>query len=239
MVQVISLVHGLGSDWLGLLVALPLVLFQPAWRVVKFLITPIHEFGHSAITLVTPGRVRGVRVFADGSATTVAVSDRDGDVGALFQLSGYPAPSLLGLAGLFAVSRGWATWVLVAMVVALGFVLMLIRNLVGLGVLLALLAGVAAALWRLPPEYHPLLVRVLSWLLLLGAVRDAVGQYREVECASPAAHGVSEGYVCTTCNSNDAESLDEMGIGSADGWKAVFLAFSVALAGAGVWLLIR
>ncbi len=211
---------GIGIGWVGLAVALLLVAGvagRSLWSVTRFWVTLVHEGGHAAITLVTPGRVRRILVHANSSAETWPEADEDGSVGVLFYLCGYPAPSLLGLAGVFAVTRGWSTPAMAGGLVVLGFLLVLMRNLLGAGVALVLGAAFGAFLYYAPASGRPLFVLVASWVLLLGAVRAAYEQY---SCTDP----------------GDADSLGEISAFPPEVWRGFFLGFSITAACFAGWL---
>ncbi len=224
-------------ELLGLLLA-GVLAGTPLWAATRFLVTVIHEAGHAAITLVTPGRVQYVLVRTDSSGVTHSVSDDDGSPGALFLLAGHPAPALLGLAGIYAASRGWSTQALVGGLVTVGFVLLLIRNLVGLAVVLTIGAGFGAFLWYAPPGARPLFVVTAGWVLLLGAIRMAVEQFLGGPCADPERHGRFDDTPCAECQPADALSLQNLMDVPRVMWCALFLTVNVGLAVLAGWLVL-
>lgn len=209
---------GIGVGWLGLLIG-ALLVSTPLWLGAALLVTTIHEFGHAAITWLTPGRVTAIRVHVDSSGVTDAVGDRDGQAGKLFLLAGYPAPPLLGLAAAEAADRGWATAGLWAAVACLAAALVLMRNWFGLAFALGSAAGLWAFIWYAPAGWRPLALCSLAWLLLLGGVRATVEQYQRGD----------------EQDSNSLARLSALPVGF---WRALFLLDAVACAAGGAWVLL-
>lgn len=209
---------GIGIGWVGLVLAGTLVC-TPLWVGAEVLVTAFHEFGHAAITWLTPGRVTSIRVYANGGGVTDARDDDDGPVGKLFLLAGYPTPPLLGLGAAEAAHRGWSTAALWAVVGCLLLVTLLMRNWFGLGFTVSAVAVLGSFLWYAPVGWRPLALCTLAWLMLLGGVRAAVEQYQR------GGH-------------QDADSLANLSALPEAFWRGLFLVISAVAAAAGAWLLL-
>lgn len=226
---------GIGIGWVGLAIG-GLLVGTPLWLGAELLVTALHEFGHAAITWVTPGRVTAIRVHANSGGITDARDDEDGQTGVLFLLAGYPTPPLLGLAAAEAAHLGWATAGLWAAVACLVAVLLLMRNWFGLVFALGATGALGAFTWYAPVGWRPLALCSLAWLLLLGGVRAAVEQYQrggEQDADSLARLSVIPVWIW--------RKLFLPGPGlllPAWFWRGLFLAISVAAAAGGAWVLL-
>lgn len=208
---------GIGTGLVGLAIG-ALLVGTPLWLGAGLLVTALHEFGHAAITWLTPGRVVAIRVHANGGGTTDARDDEDGQTGVLFLLAGYPTPPLLGLAAVEAAHHGWTTAGLWAAVACLVAVLLLMRNWFGLGFAFGVVAALGAFTWYAPAGWRPLALWSLAWLLLLGGVRAAIEQYQRG-------------------GEQDADSLARLSVAQAWFWRGLFLVVSVGAAAGGAWVM--
>lgn len=151
--------------------ALIVVVSAAPWRLARNVLTIVHEAGHALAALVVGRRLQGIRLHSDTSGVTVSRGRAEGPGMVLTSLAGYPAPALLGL--LFS----WLVWaeqlsgVLGVTAVLLLGVLILIRNAYGVFAVLASAAVLGAVAWFAPPEVQAVFVYVMTWFLILGAVR--------------------------------------------------------------------
>ncbi|QFG69953.1 M50 family metallopeptidase [Ornithinimicrobium pratense] len=167
-----------GSLLLGL-VAL-LVTWSPlGHRVVRHLVTLVHEAGHAAVAALVGRRLSGIRLHSDTSGVTVSRGRPRGPGMVATMLAGYPAPALVGLAGAFLLGAGYAAGVLWALVLTCALVLLLVRNLYGLWVVLVLGVSVALLSWTAPAAALSGTAYLMVWTLLLAAPRAVVDLHRE------------------------------------------------------------
>lgn len=145
------------------------------WRTVgAHAVTLVHELGHAAAAVAVGARPSAIRLHRDGSGLTAWGGRRSvGQVRRAFVVgAGVPAPALLALACLAAVAEGWGRVALVGLAITVGAVALLVRNLWGVLVVVALLAGVVLS-WRASDEVAEVVVAAVGALLAVGAVRSA------------------------------------------------------------------
>jgi hypothetical protein len=163
------------SGHLGVLLALVLAFgatgWRPLWRWTRTVVTIAHEGGHALVAVLAGRGLTGIRLHPDTSGVTVSTGARRGPGLVMTFLAGYPAPSLLGLAGALFVSNGHARVMLWIGVGLLAITLVLVRN--GYGVLAVLATGVLVgyvAGWA-PGRVQVGFAAALCWFLLLGGLR--------------------------------------------------------------------
>lgn len=147
------------------------VLSGTPWRLARNVLTIVHEAGHALAALVVGRRLQGIRLHSDTSGVTVSRGRSEGPGMVLTSLAGYPAPALLGLL------YSWLVWaeqlsaVLGVTAVLLLGVLVLVRNAYGVFSVLASAVVLGAVAWFAPPGVQAVFVYVVTWFLILGAVR--------------------------------------------------------------------
>lgn len=149
------------------------------YRVVRHLVTLVHEAGHATVAVLCGRRLQAVRLHADTSGLTVSRGRSRGPGMVATLAAGYPAPAALGLLAAFVLSRGYAAGLLWAAVAACGVMLLQVRNLYGLWVVLVTGTAVALASWWLPAVSLSWLAHLLVWVLLLAAPRSVVELQRQ------------------------------------------------------------
>lgn len=179
--RVISEQAPLGWELSLALAAVTLILtWSPAgYRLVRHLVTLVHEAGHALVAALMGRRLQGVRLHADTSGLTVSRGRPDGPGMIATLLAGYPAPAAAGLAGALLLGAGHAAGVLWALVLTSALMLLLVRNLYGLWVVLALGAAVAALSWWAPGLVLSAAAQLLVWALLLAAPRAVMEMQRQ------------------------------------------------------------
>lgn len=150
---------------IGALCALMPMTYRPGRHVV----TAVHEAGHAAVALIAGRRLHSVRLHRDTSGETVSVG-RSRGVGVVATLAaGYPAPSFVGLGGIWAVRTGHVPeWSIVQLLV-LGLLLLLVRNVFGALVALALIAALLGVHhWATATQAATVCLTLSSFLLVAG-----------------------------------------------------------------------
>lgn len=144
------------------------------YRLVRHLVTLVHEAGHALIAVLVGRRLSGIRLHSDTSGLTLSKGKPRGPGMIATLLAGYPAPALVGLGGALLLGAGHAAGMLWALLATCALMLVLIRNFYGLWVLLVTGAGLAALVWLAPEEILVGAAYLLVWSLLLAAPRSVV-----------------------------------------------------------------
>lgn len=195
------------------------------YRLVRHLITLVHEAGHALVATLSGRRLRGIRLHSDTSGLTLTKGRPTGPGMVATLAAGYPAPSVLGLLGALLLGQGYAAGLLWALVVACALILLLIRNLYGLWVVLATGVAVAAMSWLAPPAALVWLATALIWALLLAAPRSVV------ELQLQRRRGQGRG--------SDVEQLARLTRLPSALWVGLLFVVGVAALGGGGWLLLQ
>lgn len=154
------------------------------YRVVRHLITLIHEAGHALAAALAGRKLSGIRLHSNTSGVTVSSGNPRGFGMVVTVLAGYPAPAVVGLGGAFLLAGGWAAGLLWALVLLCALILLLIRNVYGLGVVLVTGGSVAALSWLAPAQVLSVVGYLIVWALLLAAPR-AVVELQRIRRRSP------------------------------------------------------
>ena len=194
------------------------------YRIVRHLVTLLHEAGHAAAGALVGRRVHGIRLHADTSGLTLSRGRPRGPGMVLMLLAGYPAPALVGLAGAVLLSQGYAAGLLWALVLLCAVVLLLVRNVYGLLVVVATGALVALLSWTVEPWLLSWLATALVWVLVLAAPRSVVELQRQRRRGA---------------RGTDVDQLAVLTGVPAVLWVAVLWAVTVACLGLTGWLLLR
>jgi len=163
---------------LGVL-ALGLTWSPAGYRVVRHLVTLVHEAGHAVVAAVVGRRLTGIRLHSDTSGVTVSRGRPRGPGMVATVLAGYPAPALVGLAGALVLGQGYAAGLLWGLVLLCALMLLLVRNLFGWWVLLVTGGAVGALSWTASGEVVSGAAYLVVWALLLAAPRSVVELQRE------------------------------------------------------------
>lgn len=151
--------------------ALVLISWQPAWRVVRGVLTIAHEGGHAVVALLAGRRLLGVRLHSDTSGLTLSSGRPTGPGMVLTLAAGYLAPSVLGLGGVLLLGTGHITAMLWISIVLLVLMLLLIRNVYGVVSVVGTGAVVFLLSWYAPPEAQSVFGYLATWAMLLAAPR--------------------------------------------------------------------
>lgn len=160
------------------LAALVLTWSPPSYRILRHLVTLLHEAGHAVVSVMVGRKLRGIRLHSDTSGLTLSRGKPSGPGMVATLLAGYPAPAVVGLVGSWLLSHGYAAGSLWALVMLCAVMLLFIRNFYGL--LVILLTGIVVALlsWFAPAELIAITAYLLVWSLLLVAPRAVVDLQR-------------------------------------------------------------
>ena len=193
-------------------------------RVVRHLVTLLHEAGHAAAGALVGRRVHGIRLHADTSGLTLSRGRPRGPGMVFMLLAGYPAPAVVGLGAAVLLSRGYAVGLLWALVLLCAVVLVLVRNVYGLLVVVLIGAVVAVVSWTAEPWLLSLVATALVWVVLLAAPRSVVDL---------------QGLRRRGARGSDADQLTALTGVPAVLWVALFWLVAVACLGLAGWLLLR
>jgi len=152
-------------------VSAALVLARPTWRVVRYPVTAVHEFGHLVVALLCGGRAGRVRLRADTSGLTTWRTVRQGRGRAgLTALSGPAMPPLVGAGCAAAFAADKAVLGVVGLAVLVGVIALVVRNAWGL-VVCAALGAVCWWGWHDGNASAQVLMLASATVLCLGGVR--------------------------------------------------------------------
>lgn len=195
------------------------------YRVVRHAVTIVHEAGHATVATLHGRRLHGIKLHADTSGVTVS-SGRPTGLGMINTVTaGYPAPAVIGVAGAYVLSRGYATGLLWALLVVCALMLIQIRNFYGLWTILVSGLVIGATVWFLPTQAASWVAYLLVWSLLLAAPRSVVELQRARRRA-------------TVDATSDADQLARLTGLPAVTWVAWFWFLTVAGLVVGAWLLL-
>lgn len=212
--------------WVLIIGAIALVVtWSPlGYRAVRHLATLLHEAGH-AITAVLVGRkLRGIRLHSDTSGLTLSRGKPTGPGMIATLLAGYPAPTVVGLAGAWLLGRGFAAGTLWALVLLCAVMLLFIRNFYGLWVVLVTGVGVGALSWLATGTVISIAAYLMVWGLLFIAPRAVV----DLQRSRRRKRGRSD---------SDADQLARLTRMPAGLWVGIFWLLTAACLAAGGWLL--
>jgi peptidase M50B-like protein len=165
------------SWWLVILTglaALALVMYSPAWRVARNVVTIAHEGGHALVALLTGRKLDGIRLHSDTSGVTVSRGKPQGPGMVFTAMAGYLTPPLLGLGFAALLSDGRITLMLWAALVLLICLLIKIRNAFGAVSVLATGAAFFVVSWFGTDSVQAGFAYFGAWFLLLAGARPVV-----------------------------------------------------------------
>ena len=217
----------LPETWvLGLGLAALVLTWSPwGYRLVRHLATLFHEAGHAIVGLLVGRKLRGIRLHSDTSGLTVSRGKPTGPGMVATLLAGYPAPAIVGLAGAWLASAGYAAGMLWALVLLCALMLVFIRNFYGLWVVLVTGAGVAVLSWTAPGEVISIAAYLMVWSLLFIAPRAVIDLQRSRHRKR-------------SSTSSDADQLARLTRIPAGFWIAVFWLVCLGCLVLGGWLLL-
>ncbi|MEO7754350.1 MAG: M50 family metallopeptidase [Terracoccus sp.] len=167
----------------GLVIALMLaavtVGFPPVWRVVRIVVTLVHELGHAFTGVLGGRRFSGFVLRGDMSGHAVTYGRPTGTARVVSTWAGYPAPAVVGAVMVWLAAAGWGA-PLLALLLAL-LVVSLVRVRSGLTALVVVAAtAVTGALWWWGPDRLQAEVLIgVGVLLVAGAWRHLAAVLRD------------------------------------------------------------
>lgn len=195
------------------------------YRLVRHLATLLHEAGHAIVGVLVGRKLRGIRLHSDTSGLTVSRGKPTGPGMVATLLAGYPAPAVVGLAGAWLVSAGYAAGMLWALVLLCALMLVFIRNFYGLWVILVTGVGVAVLSSTASAEILSITAYLMVWSLLLVAPRAVVELQRSRRRQR-------------SSTSSDADQLARLTRIPAGFWIAVFWLICAGCLVLGGWFLL-
>jgi hypothetical protein len=162
-------------------VALVIVGYRPLWRLARNAITIAHEGGHALVAVVCGRRLQSIRLHNDTSGLTVTKGKPRGPGMVMTLMIGYVAPSLLGVAGAFALAEHRIRLMLWVAIFLLVVMLVMIRNVYGIIAILITGGVVFAISWYASAQVQAAFAYTAVWFLLIGGVRpifELAGQRR-------------------------------------------------------------
>lgn len=195
------------------------------YRLVRHLATLLHEAGHAIVGVLVGRKLRGIRLHSDTSGLTVSRGKPTGPGMVATLLAGYPAPAVVGLAGAWLVSAGYAAGMLWALVLLWALMLVFIRNFYGLWVILVTGVGVAVLSSTASAEILSITAYLMVWSLLLVAPRAVVELQRSRRRQR-------------SSTSSDADQLARLTRIPAGFWIAVFWLICAGCLVLGGWFLL-
>jgi hypothetical protein len=159
--------------------ALLAVVVDGIWRWSRNVVTIVHEGGHAVVAVLTGRRLTGIRLHSDASGLTLSVGRPYGLGMVLTAAAGYLSPSLVGLAGVGLLAVEQVTIMLWVAAFVLLMMLLVVRNLYG-ALALLLSGGVVVAMsLKASPDVQAAFGYLVTWFLLLGAIRPVVELQRQ------------------------------------------------------------
>jgi hypothetical protein len=204
---------------------------RTTWRLLRFVVTIAHEGGHAVAAVLVRRELAGIRLHSDTSGVTLSRGRASGPGMVFTAVSGYPAPSLLGVAFAALVGLDRISEMLWVTVVLLLLLLTQIRNLFGvLTVVGSGAAAVAVIVWGTERVALGFACAV-AWLLLVGGLRAVIElqRSRRQQGSGRGARGLS----------SDADQLARLTHLPGLLWVLLFFLFSGAALVAGGWLMLR
>ncbi|WP_076263630.1 M50 family metallopeptidase [Intrasporangium flavum] len=152
-------------------VAFVLVAVEPLWRVVRLVVTLVHELGHAVIGVLVGRQFTGFVLRGDMSGHAVTRGPARGPGRVASTWAGYPAPALVGALMVWAAGRGWSAPLITAGLVILLFALVRVRSALTVVVMLVAIGGSAALWWWRDDTLQAQVLIGLGVVLLVGAWR--------------------------------------------------------------------
>ena len=158
---------------LALAAAAALSVPRRSWKYFGLLATATHEMGHAVAAVLSGQRLSGIRLRLDHSGTTTTYS-RSRLATAWSCFWGYPVPAMVGATFVWCGFGGWGPAAIVGGGLALAVSLLFLRNLAGVLITCAAIAGTLLLVLWVPEAFVGHVAVILGLALLVAAVRDLV-----------------------------------------------------------------
>lgn len=154
-----------------LVAALVAVAFEPLWRIVRLVVTLVHELGHAGVGMLAGRRFTGFVLRGDMSGHAVTVGPARGLGRVLTTWAGYPAPAVIGAAAIVLAVRGWSAPVLTVVLAVLVAATLRARSVLTATVVAVAVIGGGALWWAGSPELQAQVLIAVGVVLIVGAWR--------------------------------------------------------------------
>jgi hypothetical protein len=154
-----------------LVVALVAVAVDPVWRVLRLVVTLVHELGHAGVGILSGRRFTGFVLRGDMSGHAVTVGPARGFGRVATTWAGYPAPAAVGALVTWLAVRGWAAPVLTGILAVLVTAALRARSALTALVVAVGLVAAGALWWAGSPELQAQVVVAVGVVLIVGAWR--------------------------------------------------------------------
>ena len=154
-----------------LVAALVAVAFEPLWRIVRLVVTLVHELGHASVGILAGRRFTGFVLRGDMSGHAVTVGPAHGPGRVLTTWAGYPAPAVIGAAAIVLAVRGWSAPVLTVVLAVLVAAALRARSVLTAVVVAVAVIGGGALWWAGSPQLQAQVLIAVGVVLLVGAWR--------------------------------------------------------------------
>ena len=204
---------------------------RTTWRLLRFVVTIAHEGGHAVSAVLVRRELAGIRLHSDTSGVTLSRGRADGPGMVFTAVSGYPAPSVLGIGFAAMVGLDQVRTLLWVAIALLALLLTQIRNLFGvLTVVGSGAAAVAVIVWGTDRVALGFACAV-AWLLLVGGLRAVIElqRSRRQQGSGRGARGLS----------SDADQLARLTGLPGLLWVTLFFLISAVAVLGGGWLMLR
>lgn len=160
------------EPWAILVVAIAVIAIVSVptiWTRIRQAATIVHEMGHAVVGSIFGRKIDGIALHSDTSGVTTSRGNPHGIGFLLSVLSGYPAPSLLGLGMIWAATSNWSGAALTLFAILMLIALWLCRNAIGfLSCTLAVAASAALWWWGTPPIVANAVLAVGIFMVIAG-----------------------------------------------------------------------
>lgn len=205
---------------------LALVAWHPTWRVLRNVVTIVHEGCHAFMALLAGRQLGAITLHSDTSGLTVTRGRPRGLGMILTAAAGYTGPAVTGLLGAWVLSRGWSAGLLWGFVLILALMLLKIRNWYGLWSLLATGVVIGVVTFFAPAAVQVYLAYALVLFLLFAAPRPVL-ELTSQRRRTPA-----------RARTSDADMLGQITWLPAPVWLAIFLILTLGCLTLGAWLIL-